>query len=137
MKNLSRIARALVPAALALGLCSASALALTPSTGTPAQTYSTTFVQELGPPYPLSAYPITGGRLQLKVSSGGFVTGYYTPADSAAFVPVTGGQNGSNLWFDIGNGIHVSAQMRSGEIVGSATQGGDEYRFTATPAAQG
>jgi hypothetical protein len=42
------------------------------------------------------------GSLQLHVSAGGLVSGYYRPDADARFVPVTGGLSGTRLWLEIG-----------------------------------
>jgi hypothetical protein len=83
-----------------------------------------------------SAAPYTG-TLRLTVTSGGIVSGYYFPSDgSALFIPVTGGQTGQSIWFDIGNDgmYHVSARVRNGSITGTAfTRDYQQYTFVAKP----
>jgi hypothetical protein len=82
-----------------------------------------------------SAAPYTG-TLRLTVSRDGIVRGYYFPSDGELFVPVTGGQTGQSIWFDIGsNGMyHVNANVRDGAIVGVAfTRDNVQYTFVAKP----
>jgi hypothetical protein len=83
-----------------------------------------------------SVAPYTG-TLKLTVSAGGIVRGYYFPSDGTAlFIPVTGGQTGQSIWFDIGNDsmYHVNARVRDGAIVGTAlTPDNQQYTFVAKP----
>jgi hypothetical protein len=75
------------------------------------------------------------GTLQLTINSNGIIQGYYHPAYQIAFIPVTGGRDGDNVWLDIGSAgrLHVNGTLHNGTIVGSAV---DErthtpYSFTA------
>lgn len=79
------------------------------------------------------------GSLDLDVSSGGIVHGYYFPADgSAMYVPVVGGETGDHIWFDIGNSgsVHVVGRVQSrGIIVGTAFDPSNgQFSFVANPA---
>lgn len=48
-----------------------------------------------------SQYPIAG-HLDLEVFPDGIVRGYYHNAFQKSYIPVTGGRDGTYLWFDIG-----------------------------------
>jgi hypothetical protein len=123
---------ALSLAAAALPVVSAAATSQLDRTIT--QTYQTTFVKQFG-----QSFPITGGRLEITLTNDGYVQGYYTPADSVAFIPVTGGRNGSNVWFDIGNShaTHVTGTLEPNGIAGFATtSNGVQYRFDAVTQAK-
>jgi hypothetical protein len=98
------------------------------------KTYATKFVKDQG-----QAIPITGGVLRLTVTKEGFINGYYTPPGTAWFIPVVGGLNGQDLWFDIGNNAratHVTGTLQGGQIAGYASESdGIRYRFTAVQTA--
>ncbi len=91
--------------------------------------------------YATSILPITGfgypwtGTLQVTFHPDGIIQGYYRPADNNAFVPVTGGQSGDNVWIDIGQSgqLHVTGRLQEGRIVGTAfdSRTNDQYRFSA------
>lgn len=82
-------------------------------------------------------YPWTG-TLQLTINPDGIINGYYRPADNMAFIPVTGGRNGKNVWLDIGSNarLHVNGTLENGQIVGSAVdeRSFKQYKFSATTA---
>ncbi|HEY9181115.1 MAG TPA: hypothetical protein VIO32_10375 [Candidatus Baltobacteraceae bacterium] len=92
--------------------------------------YATALTAIYGSPSPYT------GTLKLTISDAGIVRGYYFSSDgSAAFVPVTGGQRGDTIWFDIGNNgmYHVDGRVRDGSIVGTAFARDDEqFTFVAT-----
>ena len=48
-----------------------------------------------------SQYPVAG-KLDIQISSDGIVQGYYHNAYEKAFIPVSGGRDGTYIWFDIG-----------------------------------
>ncbi len=79
-------------------------------------------------------YPWTG-TLQLAIHPDGIINGYYRPADNAAFIPVTGGRDGQNVWIDIGDRgrLHVSGTFQNGAIVGTAfdQRSMRQYKFNA------
>jgi hypothetical protein len=98
----------------------------------PAAFYDTRLVQEYGSPAPYS------GTLQLRISPDNIVNGYYRPdAGLGRFVPVTGGRDGDNIWFDIGESgnLHVTGKFVKGSIVGTAVDHNVEYYFNADTAA--
>ena len=92
--------------------------------------------------YQTTLEPISGlgapwlGSLQIAFNPDGIIQGYYRPADDTiAFIPVTGGRSGNNVWLDIGRDgrLHVQGQLKNGTITGTAfdeatNQG---YDFTA------
>lgn len=98
------------------------------------KTYQTTFVKDFG-----QSFPLTGGRLKLTLTNDGYINGFYTPPDTASFIPVVGGRNGADVWFDIGNNArstHITGTIKGNQIVGYAIDpSGVQYRFTAIPAA--
>ncbi|HLI96977.1 MAG TPA: hypothetical protein VKT72_12950 [Candidatus Baltobacteraceae bacterium] len=116
-------------AAAAIGLLLAASLPAVSQTQ-PKQ-YDTALTELYG-----SAAPYTG-TLKLTVSPDGIVRGYYFPSDGTAlFIPVTGGQTGQSIWFDIGNGdmYHVDARVLDGSIIGTAvTHDNAQYTFVAKP----
>ena len=75
------------------------------------------------------------GTLQLTFNPDGIIQGYYRPADNAAFIPVTGGQNGDSVWLDIGRSgqLHVSGVLKDGAITGGAfdQRTHEQYNFSA------
>lgn len=115
----------------------AAALGLLALAGAPAMSaaqpaaYTTALTELYGSPAPYT------GTLKLTVSEGGIVHGFYFPTDGTSlFVPVTGGQNGSNIWFDIGDDgmYHVQGRVHDGTIVGTAfTHDNRQYTFVASP----
>jgi hypothetical protein len=58
--------------------------------------YATSITQVYGSQYPIA------GHLDLEIFPSGIVRGYYHNAFQKAFVPVTGGRDGSYIWFNIG-----------------------------------
>ena len=82
-------------------------------------------------------YPWTG-TLQLTINPDGIINGYYRPADNMAFIPVTGGRDGQNVWLDIGGRgrLHVTGTLQNGKIAGSAfdERSFKQYKFSATTA---
>ncbi|MBV8148000.1 MAG: hypothetical protein JO092_02780 [Candidatus Eremiobacteraeota bacterium] len=58
--------------------------------------YRTSITEQYGSQYPVA------GHLDLEIFSNGIVRGYYHNAFQKAFVPVTGGRDGTYLWFTIG-----------------------------------
>lgn len=135
-KNLSSLIRAALAAGvLASAACPAAGIAATAQLDqTVTKTYQTTFVKDYGP-----SVPITGGVLKLTLTKEGYINGYFTPPGTATFIPVVGGRNGADLWFDIGNNnraTHVTGSLQGSEIVGYAMESnGSQYRFTAVPLA--
>lgn len=114
--------------AAALGLLAlASAPALSAEQPT---AYNTALTELYGSPAPYT------GTLKLTVS-GGIVHGFYYPTDGASMlVPVTGGQNGDTIWFDIGDNsmYRVEGRVHDGTIVGTAfTRDNQQYTFVADP----
>jgi hypothetical protein len=75
------------------------------------------------------------GTLQLTINPSGIIQGYYRPADNAAFIPVTGGQNGDQVWLDIGSSgrLHVNGVLKNGVITGGAIdeRTKEAYNFSA------
>jgi len=125
----------------ALAGTSSAALASSATTGT---SYTTVMTQTL----PIPSAGVFPGKLDLKVSSDGIVSGWYQPDYEGSTVSVTGGKQGDQLWLDIGQSgaVRIVATVqKDGSIVGTA-QGlhaatllpMDEpvrYRFVATPRA--
>ena len=135
MKNSIKIVfRASVLAAIAAVVPATSFAATSLLETTVTKTYATTFTKQYG-----QAFPFTGGKLRLTLTKDGYIQGYFTPADSVSFVPVTGGRDGAKVWFDIGGArsTYVTGTLEGNEIVGYATApDGVQYRFTAVPQEQ-
>lgn len=115
----------------------AAALGLLALAGAPAMSatqptaYATALTELYGSPAPYT------GTLKLTVSENGIVHGFYFPTDGTSlFIPVTGGQNGTSIWFDIGDdGMYrVQGRVHGGTIVGTAfTRDNQQYTFVASP----
>jgi hypothetical protein len=58
--------------------------------------YSTTITPQYGSQYPIA------GHLDLQIFPDGIVRGYYHNAHEKRFVPISGGRDGTYLWFNIG-----------------------------------
>lgn len=93
--------------------------------------------------YSTSIQPVTGfgvpytGRLQIRTSKNGIITGYYRPADNNDFVAVTGGIDGNRVWIDFGRtgSSRFTGSIHDGVISGTIF-GADKkpMRFTANDA---
>ncbi len=82
------------------------------------------------------AVPYTG-RLQIRTSKEGIITGYYRPADNNDFVAVTGGIDGSRVWIDFGRAgnSRLTGRIHDGVITGTLFGPGNKrMRFTANDA---
>lgn len=92
--------------------------------------YNTSIAPLFGFGYPWS------GKLQLTITPDGIINGYYRPDDNQAFIPVTGGRDGQNVWLEIGQmgRLHVTGTLQRGRIVGTAfdERTNDQYKFNAT-----
>jgi hypothetical protein len=85
-------------------------------------TYYTTVMLQTRPFPSGGAYT---GRLHLTVSPDGIVNGWYMPESEGGVLAVTGGKDGDNLWFELGNrgAVRIDATMQEdGRIVGTATE---------------
>lgn len=124
MKNAAALAAILLTTAV-------PANAVTTAPTPTAHRYATTMTGLYGNYGPLS------GSLTLRIYNDGIVQGTYATYDGPQFIPVTGGLNGNNIWFDIGmqGRIHVDARIqRNGRIVGSAiARNLIQYSFVAQP----
>jgi hypothetical protein len=121
---------ALVFAALSMGLPAVSQAATAQSTLPVQATYQTSLQSIYGSPSPWT------GTLKLTVNPDGIIQGYYHPDDDMiAFVPVTGGRNGDQVWLDIGRKGHlrVSGTLQNGAITGGAfdERTHETFKFTA------
>lgn len=95
--------------------------------------------------YETSLTPLYGssipysGVLDLSISDGGIVSGYYHPSYNIAYIPVTGGRDGNRIWLNIGfqDRISVLGTIEGNRITGTATMAPDSspYNFSATLAA--
>lgn len=87
---------------------------------------------------PISGFSVPlAGRLEIRTSKDGIITGFYRPADNNNFVPVTGGVIGDRVWIDIGHGgaTRVDGRLQDGTIVGTIfSPNSDPLRFTAKDA---
>ncbi len=89
-------------------------------------TYETTLEPVFGPPSPWT------GTLQLTFNANNIIQGYYHPADNiSAFIPVTGGRDGDNVWMDIGRSgrLHVTGVLANGVITGGAVDLSTQQQF--------
>ena len=100
-------------------------------TSTSLQAYDTTMTQSL----PFDDPGASLGTLKVSVHDG-FVSGYYLPQDGQPET-VAGGVTGDSIWFDIGNDLVVTGQLKDGRIVGTAAPRDgaslERYKFTAAP----
>ena len=128
MKNL-RIGAAGLALALTLAL---PAMVFAAPAQTTAVNYNTTLSDWN---YGGLAYP-SSGQLKLQLHPDGTISGWYTNSDTISFIPVIGGENGQNVWLDIGQegNLHVNAHLQNGKLIGSAVQGIHLFDFSATPA---
>jgi hypothetical protein len=93
----SRVAVGMALSALCAATLPLRASADNASSGTPAEYhYQTAITQVYGSQYPIA------GHLDLQLFPNGIVRGYYHNAYQKSFIQVTGGRDGSYLWFDIG-----------------------------------
>jgi hypothetical protein len=120
---------ALVIAAALAGVPAISQAATAQATVPVHATYNTSLESIYGLPSPWT------GTLQLTINPDGIIQGYYRPADNNAFIPVTGGQNGDQVWLDIGNRgrLHVNGVLQDGAITGGAIdeRTHEAYKFSA------
>lgn len=119
-------------AAIALGLAG-QPVASFAATADSTTYYTTRLVELYGSPGPYT------GTLTLRISRDNIVNGYYRPEGGVgSFIPITGGRNGKDIWFDIGSRdyVHVTATLEGSTIVGTAIDAGNiEYTFTAAQTA--
>lgn len=127
MKSKSLVTLAAATAIAALGAPAVATAAPSPTS----VNYTATFRGLYGP----NQYP-SEGTLTLRTYRSGIIQGFYRPEGIGDFIPVTGGETGKTIWFDIGNrdSVHVTGTVQHGKIVGSAYTTDDvPYRFKATP----
>ena len=116
-------------AALGLGLLAAAG----PRAASASQptSYDTALTAIYGSPAPYT------GKLELRITPGGRVRGYYFPAGtSGGPLTVTGGTSGSAIWFDIGadGTYHFSGKINGGTIAGTAfTPDNQVFTLVAKP----
>jgi hypothetical protein len=109
----------------------------------PAATSYTTVMTQMLPVPSAGVFP---GKLNLKVSSDGIVSGWYSPDYEGATVSVAGGVQGDQLWLDLGEfgSVRIVATLhKDGTIVGTASglraasllplDSPARYSFVATP----
>jgi hypothetical protein len=109
------------PAALICALAFSNALPASAVTAAPIVSgdyhLRTAITEVYGSPYP------TSGDLDLHITPGGLVSGYYHPAFVRSFIPIVGGLAGNRIWFDIlgVTRLRVSGTMNAdGSIDGGA-----------------
>lgn len=127
--NILRTAAFVIAASLT-GVPAIAAAATSQTTAPVHATYETSLQSVYGLSSPWT------GTLQLTLNSDGVIQGYYHPdGDAIAFIPVTGGRSGDQVWLDIGrNGrLHVSGTFANGAITGGAIDQStnEAYKFTA------
>ena len=92
--------------------------------------YNTRLVEIYGSPAPFA------GTLQLRISPDNIINGYYRAEGGlGTYIPITGGRDGDDVWFDIGErgDVRVTGKLVNGAIVGTAVDEHDtQYNFTAT-----
>jgi hypothetical protein len=120
---------ALVIAAAFAGVPAISQAATAQATAPVHATYNTSLESIYGLPSPWT------GTLQLTINPDGIIQGYYRPADNNAFIPVTGGRDGDQVWLDIGNSgrLHVNGVLQNDVITGGAIdlRTHEAYKFSA------
>jgi hypothetical protein len=77
------------------------------------------------------------GRLRMRVSAGGIVSGSFTNTDGI-FSSVSGGVDGTKIWIDIGNasptGVHLfTGTFRGGKLTASAARGLHVWTLEGSP----
>ena len=77
------------------------------------------------------------GVMRLRIANG-YVNGTYRPDSGGTITPLSGGTDGSHIWFDLETlgGVHVEAHLEHGKIVGLGSSRYGRLRtwvFTATP----
>jgi hypothetical protein len=128
--NFIRSAAFVLAAALA-GAPAISQAVTTQPTAPVKHTYDTSLAPQLGLGAPWT------GTLKLTLNPDGIIQGYYYPAgDEVAFIPVTGGRNGDQVWLDIGQRgrLHIEGTIRNGgTIAGTALdeRTNTPFNFTA------
>ena len=119
----------ILAAATALGLAGQPAPSLAVQQNA-ATYYNTRLVEIYGSPAPLA------GTLQLRISADNIVNGYYRAEGGlGTYIPITGGLDGNDIWFDIGESgdVRVTGKLVNGAIVGTAfDKQHTQYNFTAT-----
>jgi len=90
--------------------------------------FNTNITELYGSPAPYQ------GRLDLRFAEDGTISGYFRPVDNGSFIPVTGGRNGNDVWFDIGNSgrFHFNGTLDNNSLNGAAIEGTKQYKLTAT-----
>jgi len=125
----------------------ASATAIAASTAQAATTPTTTsYTTVMAQTLPVPSGGIFPGKLNIKVSSDGIVSGWYAPDYEGATVSVAGGKEGDQLWLDFGDSgaVRIVATLqKDGTIVGTAAgvrassllplDSPARYSFVATP----
>lgn len=120
-----------------------TAAAAHPAAAQSATSYTTVMTQTL----PIPSAGVFPGKLDLKVSSDGIVSGWYTPDYEGSAVSVAGGVEGDQLWLDLGEfgSVRIVATLqKDGTIVGTASglrtapallplDSPARYSFVATP----
>lgn len=133
---MTRVTAAAAAIAIAIGAGTAAprtAIAATvEQTHSVTKTYQTTFQLDSG-----RSVAFAGGILRLTSSKEGYINGDYNPPGTGILLPVVGGRNGADVWFDIGTATkttHVTGTLEGERIVGYAVEpDGSQYRFNATP----
>jgi len=137
---MTRVTAAAAAIAIAIGAGAAAPrsvrAATVQQTHSVTKTYQTTFQLDSG-----RSVAFAGGILRLTLSKEGYINGDYNPPGTGALIPVVGGRNGADVWFDIGTATrttHVTGTLQGDSIFGYAVEpDGSQYRFSATPPAAG
>jgi hypothetical protein len=110
----------------------------------PAQNTTTIAVNDTSVPYVYHTYVRGrfdsfgyGGQMRFRITNG-FVNGTYRPDTGGGLAVVSGGTQGSRIWFDIATlgGLHINGTMEADGTIkglGSSTSSSKQWVFTATP----
>lgn len=126
MKRFGILGAAALAAAVSAPL-SVSAMQVTPPSHT--SYYQLTLERQIGVQYPWQ------GTLQLQISPGGYINGWYRPYGDGRFIEATGGLHDGNVWLEIGSGAQplelTGSVGKNGVWKGGAFVGPVPYQFTA------
>jgi hypothetical protein len=119
-------------AALALAICgplpAAAETSAAPALPAGTYFYDTYFTPEL---FGAGSYE---GVLRITVAADGTISGLFRDVDAGGFRTVTGGENGADLWLDLG-GAGSSIINEHGKLVGGVYGTRQPYSFVAAPQA--
>ena len=77
------------------------------------------------------------GDLRIQVAANGTISGHFRNLDVGMFRTVTGGEDGKEIWLDLGTSSSPLLNLRyeGGKLVGGIYSTGQPYSFVASPRA--